>query len=133
MKPYTIQTSVNDYLSTNWTATSIRIINKDDAPALPFIECHYNPGQTFGLEINGYAERTGVFMINVFTSLDVGLDEGWTYAGMIETLFWHKIIDNHIICENGFLMPYSSNIGIDDSLQSYQIQVVIPFSIISED
>jgi hypothetical protein len=133
MNQYTIMTAVETYLSTNWTATPIRIVGRDDAPALPFIECHYKPALTTAIEINGHVHRKGVFMINTYTRLNVGLYEGWTYAGLLETLFFNKILSNHIVCENDFISPYSTHIGIDTELQAQHFQTVIPFSVISED
>jgi len=135
MTPYQIKKAVETYLSTNWSATSIRTINKDDAPALPFIECYFKPGNVTGLEINGVGERVGALMINIFTKKGVGTDEGLYYGGMLEDLFWHHTISNsngNIVCENGAIMPYTSEIGIDEALQAYHHQTVIPLSIIFE-
>ena len=133
MTPYQINKTISDFLTTSWTSTSIRKINKDDAPSLPFIEMHFKPGQTSGVEIMGSSIKSGVFMINIFTKLGVGTDEGLVYGGMLETLFHHKTITNsygRIICENGFLLPYTENIGIDEALQAYHHQTVIPYSLI---
>jgi hypothetical protein len=120
-------------LSTNWKTTSIRIVGKDNAPALPFIECYYKPAQTTAIEINGYVERKGVFMINIYTRLNAGLDEGWTYAGMMEALFFHKTIGSNVLCENDNITPYSTHVGLDMEIQAQHFQTVIPYTVISEE
>lgn len=135
MTPYQINSAVNSYLASNWTQTSIRRINKDDAPSLPFIEAHFKPGGVVGIEIMGATVRSGVFMINVFTKKGVGTDEGLVYGGLLETLFHHKIITNSygkIICENDFVMPNTEQIGIDAARQAFHHQTIIPFSVITE-
>ena len=129
---YDIDAAVQAYLATNWTYTSIRRINKDDAPALPYIECYTKPGGVFGLEINGVAERVGVFIINIFTANGVGVQQGFSYGSRLEELFWHKELGTGIWCENGSMMPSTEYIGIDAALQACHHKVTIPFSVITE-
>ncbi len=131
MTPYEIEKAVSDYLTLNWTATSIREINKDTTPTIPFIECYCKTGLNFSLEIQGYGERVGVFMINIFTKLGVGVQEGGVYAGLLEELFWHKKIGD-IVCENGTILPYTTELGVDEALQAWHHQVAIPFSVLME-
>ena len=131
MTPYEIEKAIADYLAANWTATSIRIINRDTTPTLPFIECHCKPGGMLGLEIQGAAERVGVFMINIFTQLGVGVQEGGVYGGMLEELFWHKSISG-VTCENGAMMPHTQDLGKDEGLQAWHHQTVIPFNVITD-
>jgi hypothetical protein len=130
MTPYEIENAIMTYLSTNWTHTSIREINKDDAPALPYIECYFKPGQMTSIEIQGAGVRTGVFMINIFTKKGVGVQQGNSYGGALESLFNHKTISG-VTCENEAL-PYTKFIGIDATLQACHHQTIIPFSIITE-
>jgi hypothetical protein len=130
MNPYEIEKAVSDFLTANWTYTSIRKINIDDAPALPFIECYCKPGAVSNLEIQGHGARTGVFMINVFTTKGAGVQQGGSYAGKLEELFWHRTILD-IVCENA-LLPYTEFYGIDEALQACHHQVIIPFNIIME-
>jgi len=131
MTPYEIQKALGDFLSLNWTATTIRKINKDTAATAPYIEMYFRPGETFSLEIQGVGERVGVFMINIFTKIGVGTQEGSVYAGMLEDLFWHKKIED-IVCESGDVLPYTNDLGVDNLHQLYHHQVVIPFSVIME-
>ena len=131
MTPYEIQQSVARFLEENWAVTPIREINKDVTASAPFIEFYSKPGLVRGLEINGVAERVGVFMINIFTKLGVGVQEGDVYGGLLESLFWHRQIDD-IVCEIGDMMPYTSDIGVDPVRQMYHHQTVIPFSVITE-
>lgn len=131
MTPYEIEKAVYDFLVANWTATGIREINKDTTPTIPYIECYFKPGQMFSLEIQGAGERVGVFMINIFTALGVGVQEGGVYAGLIEDLFWHKKISD-IVCENGSILPYTSDLGADEDRQAWHHQITIPFSVVME-
>ena len=126
MTPYEIEKTISDFLKYAWTATAIRSVNKDPAPSLPFIEFHCKPGQTVPIEIQGYGERSGVFMINVFTGLGNGVAEGGAYSGLLEELFWHRKISD-VICENGSMLPYTSDLGADAERQCWHHQVVIPF------
>lgn len=131
MTPYEIENVISTYLAANWSYTSIREINKDDAPAIPYIECYFKPGNMTPLEIQGAGERVGVFMINIFTAKGVGVQQGNSYGGAIEKLFNHKTISG-VTCESGALLPYTKFIGIDDALQACHHQTIIPFSIITE-
>jgi len=101
MTPYEIEKAVADYLEDNWTYTPIRLVNSEDKPAIPYIECYFRPGQTFNAEIQGVGIKTGVFIINIYTKIGVGVQEGGSYAGKLEELFWHKKIDD-VICETIF-------------------------------
>ena len=131
MTPYAIEKAVFDYLSINWTYTAIREINKEEIHAIPFIECYFKPGNISMLEINGFGERVGVFMINIFTKKGVGVQQGNSYGGKLEELFWHKEISG-VTCENSFLLPSTKFIGIDDDLQACHHQTIIPFSVFME-
>lgn len=131
MTPYAINKAICDHLDNSWTATSIREINRDDAPALPFIEPYFKPGQMAPLEIKGAGERVGVFMINIFTKKGVGVQEGLVYGGLLETMFTHVDIDG-VYCENSFLLPYTNFIGIDEELQACHHQTIIPFSVVAD-
>lgn len=127
MIPYDIEKAFTDFITDNWTATSIRLVNIDSTPALPFIDIYCNLGGMFPLEINGHANRTGVLTINIFTQKGVGVQECLTYSGILEHLFWHRIIDD-IVCDP----PHTNIIGIDTALQAYHTQTIIPFSIITD-
>jgi len=131
MTPYEIETAIAAYLSANWTYTSIREINKGDAPSVPYIECYFKPGLMTSLEIQGAGERVGVFMINIFTKKGVGVQQGESYGGALEKLFWHKTISG-VMCENNFMLPYTQFVGIDTALQACHHQTIIPFSVITE-
>ena len=131
MTLYEIWSAIFTYLTQNWTYTSIRETNKDDAPALPFIELHFNPGQMIPLEIQGAGERVGTFAINIFTAKGVGIQQGITYGGKLEVLFNHKTISG-VTCESGTLLPHTKFRGIDEALQACHHQTIIPFSIITE-
>jgi len=130
MTPYEIKKAVTDYLESNWTATNIREINLDDDVALPYIECYFLPGKTFAAEIGGIGERYGVFIINIFTKLDVGVDEGLTYGGLLEEMFKHRDIDG-VVCDNGTTLPYTESMGVDDAISAYHHRVVVPFFVFS--
>ena len=131
MKPHEIRTSIYDYLAFNWDYTSIRRVAQDQKPDLPYIELHFLPGSISAIEINGYANRVGVFKINIFTILGAGTVQGEAYAGAIEELFFHKEI-NGVWCENGDIMPHTEYLGVDNGLQANHHQVTIPFSVIME-
>lgn len=130
--PYSINKAVVDYLVANWSYTSVNKPNSGTSPSLPYIEPHFKPGQMMGIEIQGAAVRPGVFMINIFTPLGVGTDQGNSYGGKLEELFWHKQIGD-VVCENGSMMPYTNEIGKDEARQAWHHQTVIPFSVITED
>lgn len=130
MTPYEIENAISTYLAANWSYTSIREINKDDAPSLPYIECYFKPGRMTSIEIQGARVRDGVFMINIFTKKGVGTQQGDSYGGALEALFNHKTISG-VTCENGTL-PYTNFIGIDGALQACHHQTIIPFSVITE-
>lgn len=129
MKPHQINKDVTAYLKANWTYTNIREVAKDPKPALPYIESHFLPGGVTALEINGAANRVGVFKINIFTVLGAGTTQGEAYAGAIEDLFFHKDIGG-VVCENVDIMPHTEYLGVDNDLQSNHHQVTIPFTII---
>ena len=131
MTPYAIEKAISDYLATNWTYTNIRLVNSGTTPTLPFIECHCKLGQIFAIEINGVGERHGVFIINIFTALGVGVQQGGAYGGKLEEMFWHRTISD-VVCENGTLLPYTENVGVDAALQSYHHKTIIPFFVIEE-
>ena len=131
MKPHQINSAISSYLSTNWTYTSIREVAKDQKPTLPYIESHFLPGGVTALEINGAANRVGVFKINIFTILGAGTTQGEAYSGAIEELFFHKDIGG-VVCENGDIMPHTEYLGVDNALQANHHQVTIPFSVIME-
>ncbi len=130
MTPYEIEKATADFLALNWSYTPVRLVNSEDKPALPYIECFFRPGQTFNAEIQGVGIKTGVFIINIYTKIGVGVQEGGVYAGKLEELFWHKQIED-IAFEND-LLPYSEDVGIDEELQAYRHKVVIPFDVILE-
>lgn len=131
MTLYEIEQAITEYLADNWEHTSIRRVNKDDAPSLPYIECYFKPGQMANLEIQGAGARAGVFMINIFTKKGWGTGPGASYGDTLEKMFWHKTISG-VTCEDGFLLPYTNFIGIDTALQACHHQTIIPFSIITE-
>jgi len=130
MTPYEVEKAFADYLQANWTYTSIRLVNKDSQPTIPYIEAFFRPGKMFNAEIQGVGERVGVLMINIYTALGVGVQQGGAYGGKLEALFWHKKIDD-IVCETE-LLPYTQDLGVDADLQAYHHQTIIPFSIITE-
>lgn len=131
MKPHEINAAISSYLETNWTYTSIREVAKDQMPDLPYIEAYFLPGMVTALEINGAANRVGVFKINIFTILGAGTVQGEAYAGEIEDMFFHKDIGG-VWCENGDIMPHTEYLGVDNALQANHHQVTIPFSVIME-
>lgn len=131
MTPYQINKAITDYLVANWTHTSIREINKDDAPALPYIEMYFRPGKVFELDTVAY-NRPGIFKINIFTALGVGTQQGESYGGALEDLFRHQTIGG-VYCSASGLVPWTEDLGIDESLQGYHHQTNIPFTVISED
>jgi hypothetical protein len=131
MTPYLIEKAIADYLAANWTYTDIRLVNSGTTPSLPFIECYCKAGQIFAVEIGGAGERYGVFIINIFTPLGVGVQQGGAYGGKLEELFWHKNIDG-VVCENGTLLPYTEDVGVDAALQAYHHKTIIPFFVIEE-
>lgn len=131
MTLYEIEDAISTYLAANWSYTSIREINKDDAPAVPYIECYFKPGIMTSLEMQGVGNRVGIFMINIFTQKGVGVQQGNSYGGKLEELFSHKTISG-VTCESETIMPYTKFIGIDTALQACHHQTIIPFSIITE-
>jgi hypothetical protein len=131
MTLYEIEKAISDYLKTNWTYTSIRLINKDDTILVPFIECYFKPGIISSLEIQGAGERVGVFIINIYTKKGVGVQQGNSYGGKLESLFWHKTISG-VTCESDYILPYTKYIGIDAALNACHHQTIIPFSVIVE-
>ena len=134
MTPYQINSAVQSYLSSNWTATAILTDNISSTVSPPFISVYFKPAGIEGIEINGATLRVGVFIINIFTKKGVGIAEGLTYGGMLEALFHHKTITSQygrITCENEFIQPHTENIGLDTDLQAYHTRTVIPFYVIS--
>jgi hypothetical protein len=131
MKPYEINAAITGHLDTSWTATSIRKANTRSKPDIPFIELYFLPGGVQAIEINGAAVRTGVFKINIFTTLGVGTKEGEVYGSLLEEMFFHQTIGG-VTCESGDQMPNTEYLGIDEALQACHHQVTIPFSIIYE-
>ncbi len=131
MTPYEVEKAFADYLSTNWTYTDIRLVNKDTQPTLPYIEAHFRPGEMFNIEINGVGQRAGVMMIDIYTELGVGVQEGGAYGGKLEALFWHKTLSSDVVCETE-LLPYTVDLGVDAEKQAYHHQTIIPFFVITE-
>ena len=131
MTLYEIEQAISDYLEEEWWHTPVRLINKDDAPPLPFIECYFKPGNVNSLEIQGAGERVGVFIINIYTKKGVGVQQGMSYGDTLESLFWHKTISG-VTCESDYLLPYTKYIGIDAALNACHHQTIIPFSVIME-
>lgn len=133
MTPYQIHKAVEKFITDNWTYTPIKSANKPFTPTLPYIEPHLKTGNVTGIEIKGVNVRTGVIMINIFIPKNVGIEQGLSYASLLESLFDHHVIvtdDGRIFCDNDFMMPRTENIGFDSVIQAFQIQVIIPFSII---
>ena len=130
MTLFEIQEEIAAFIKANWSCTSIREINKDEAPALPYIEAFFKPGLMFNLEIQGVGNRIGVVIINIFTNLGVGVQQGSAYGGELELLFWHKRLED-IVFESDFL-PYTQDLGVDAALQAYHHQTTIPFSVITD-
>jgi hypothetical protein len=128
---YSVENAVSTYLATNWTYTSIREINKDDAPAIPYIEMYCKPGRVFELEIGGCGERSGIIKINIYTAKGVGVQQGFSYGGKLEELFWNQDISG-VICQNESIQPYTEFIGIDEALQACHHQTTIPFWVLTE-
>jgi len=132
---YDIDAAVQSYLSTNWaykTTCPIREVNKDFSKTLPYIECYTKPGAVTGLEIQGVAERVGVFIINIYTEKGAGVQQGFSYGSRLEEMFWHQTIGGGIVCENGSIMPSTEYIGIDDALDACHHQTRIPFWVLTE-
>ena len=134
MTPFQVEKTFDQFLHQQWEFPEITAVRwtGDDAPNLPYIEPHLKFGNTFGLEINGVAERVGVLFINIFTRSDVNNREGFAYGGRLEKLFWHRRFENGIVCEDGALMPSTQKIGLDKARQALHFQTQIPFSIIME-
>ena len=130
MTLFEINKAIADFLKYNWEHTSIREINKDEAPALPYIEAFFKPGLVFNLEIQGVGERVGVVIINIFTTLGAGIQPGSAYGGELERLFWHLKLED-IVFESDFL-PHTQDLGVDAALQAYHHQTTIPFSVITD-
>ncbi len=131
MNPYDIEKAISDHLEWNWEYTPIRLVNKGPDPPVPYIECYCKPGQMTSLEIQGAGERVGVFIINIYTKKGVGVQQGFSYGGALESMFWHQTISG-VTCENGTFLPHTKYVGIDEALQACHHQTIIPFSVITE-
>ncbi len=132
MKLYQIHDTVFEHIKANWDKTDIREPGKDhERPALPYIEPYFLPGGVSALEINGVAERIGIFKINIFTVSGAGTRQGEYYGGLIEEIFWHQTIEG-VFFENGTLMPKTEWLGIDPAIQANHHQTTLPFSLIWE-
>lgn len=135
MTPYEIKSAFESFLDESWTTTPIKKVNVGSSlPSIPYIEWFFKPGDVVGIEIKGASVRSGVFMITIYTAEGVGEDEGLVYGGILEALFHHKIIETStgsFICENDFMMPYTSSLGKDPVISAFRHQTVIPFSVIN--
>jgi len=132
MSPLEIKRAVEEYLEDNWTRTPIEKRNEgfDPDPAVSFIIYNFNPGAVSSLEIRGAKYRTGVFIIQVFTPLNVGTDEGFSHGGRIEDLFVNQPLGD-IEFQAGDMLPKTQPAQKDEELQMNQNNVIIPFTVIT--
>jgi hypothetical protein len=130
VNPFEIINAIEDFITQNWQHTPIGYQNKKDDLSPPYIDVYIKFGEMANLEIKGAGSRTGITIINVFTEINVGTEQGADFCGKLEELFWHRKIED-IVFEHD-LLPYSRDLGLERDAIAYQHQVVIPFTIITE-
>ena len=126
-----IEQAVYNYLVDNWLLTPILPGNIKTVMVAPYIEFLCTPGQINALEIQGAGERVGIFVINIYTAIGIGVQEGNSYGSSLESLFWHKTISG-VTCESGTVLPYTKFLGENEEKSVCHHQTIIPFSVITE-
>lgn len=127
MTPDEITRAFQTYFNQAWTTTPVAYDNVpfDIPQGQSWLRCSVRPGMATGDEAgdNGVALRSGATLVQVFTPVNTGSQDGGALAGQVEALFRKTTLPGSIYCEE----PYTTEVGVDKDSSMYLHLVSVPW------